>query len=56
MITRVPKKAPLAERIEKAKQLKQQGLSLGQSAKEMGVTKPTIKNYLEGYPYKEKPS
>jgi hypothetical protein len=55
MITRVPKKAPLAERIEKAKQLKQHGLSLGKIAKEMGVTKPTIKNYIEDYPYKAKP-
>lgn len=52
VISRVPKKTPLTERIERAKQLKQQGLSLGQIAKLMGVTKPTIKNYLEGYPYK----
>ena len=51
-IARSPKKMSLAERIEKAKQLKQQGLSLGQIAKIMGVTKPTIKNYLEDYPYK----
>jgi hypothetical protein len=56
MIARAPKKMPLAQRIEKANQLKQQGLSLGQIAKIMGVTKPTIKNYLEGYPYKVKPS
>jgi DNA-binding CsgD family transcriptional regulator len=51
-IARSPKKMSLAERIEKAKELKQQELSLGQIAKIMGVTKPTIKNYLEGYPYK----
>lgn len=56
MIARAPKKMSLAQRIEKANQLKQQGLSLGQIAKIMGVTKPTIKNYLEGYPYKAKPS
>ncbi len=49
---RAPRKTPLAERMERAKALKQQGLSLGQIAKLMGVTKPTIKNYLEGYPYK----
>jgi len=49
---RAPKKTPLNERIEKAKQYKHQGLSLGQIAKLMGVSKPTIKNYLENYPYK----
>lgn len=51
IIARPPKKIPLEQRIEKAKQLKQQGLSLGQIAKLMGVSKATIKNYLEGYPY-----
>ena len=50
---RAPKKTPLNERIEKAKQYKRQGLSLGQIAKLMGVTKPTVKNYLEDYPYKK---
>jgi len=51
-ITTAPKKTPLVERIEKAKELSRQGLSLGQIAKLMGVSKPTIKNYLEDYPYK----
>ncbi len=51
IIARPPKKIPLEQRIEKAKQLKQQGLSLGQIAKLMGVSKATIKNYLDGYPY-----
>jgi len=51
IIARPPKKTPLEQRIEKAKQFKQQGLSLGQIAKLMGVSKATIKNYLEGYPY-----
>jgi len=50
---RAPEKTPLTQRIEKAKQYKRQGLSLGQIAKLMGVTKPTIKNYLEDYPYKK---
>jgi len=53
IIARAPKKPPLAERIETAKKYKQQGLSLGQIAKLMRVSKPTIKNYLEGYPYKK---
>jgi len=51
IIARLPKKTPLEQRIEKAKQLKQPGLSLGQIAKLMGVSKATIKNYLEDYPY-----
>ena len=49
---RAPKKTLLSQRIEKAKELSRQGLSLGKIAKLMGVTPPTIKNYLEDYPYK----
>lgn len=52
VVTKAPKKVPLAERIERAKELSRQGLSLGQIAKLMGVTKPTVKNYLEDYPYR----
>lgn len=52
IIARPPKKTPLEQRIEKAKQFKQQGLSLGQIAKLMGVSKGTIKNWLDNYPYK----
>jgi predicted transcriptional regulator len=52
---RAPKKVSLSDQIEKAKELKRQDLSLGQIATLMGVTKPTIKNWLEGYPYKRKP-
>jgi hypothetical protein len=52
IIARTPKKPTLEQRVEKAKQLKQQGLSLGQIAKLMGMSKATIKNYLDGYPYR----
>jgi len=52
VVAKAPKKIPLAERIERAKELSRQGLSLGQIAKLMGVTKPTVKNYLEDYPYR----
>jgi len=52
-IAGAPKKTSLSQRIGKAKELKQQGLSLGQIAKIMGVSKPTIKNFLEDYPYKK---
>jgi len=51
-IARDPKKTPLNERKGKAIELKRQGLSNGQISKMMGVSKATIKNYLEGYPYK----
>jgi DNA-binding NarL/FixJ family response regulator len=50
--SRPPKKTPLSQRILKAKKFKQQGLSLGQIAKLMGVSKGTIKNWLDNYPYK----
>lgn len=56
VVAKTPKKTPLAERIERVKELSRQGLSLGQIAKLMGVTKPTVKNYLEDYPYRAKPS
>jgi hypothetical protein len=49
---RAPKKTPLDRKVERAKQLKAQGLSNGQIARLLGVSKPTIKNYLEDYPYK----
>jgi len=51
-ISSAPRKLSLKQRIEKAKELKKQNLSLGQIAKLLGVTKPTVKNYLEDYPYK----
>lgn len=53
IIARPPKKISLDQRIEEAKELRQQGLSLGQIAKMLNVTKPTIKNWLEDYPYKK---
>ena len=52
-IAKPPKKTPLEERIQKAKELKEQDLSNGQIAKMMGVSKATVKNYLEDYPYKK---
>jgi hypothetical protein len=48
-----PKKTPLNEaQKEKAIELKRQSLSNGQISNIMGVSRATIKNYLEGYPYK----
>jgi hypothetical protein len=40
------------ERKQKAIELKRQGLSNGQISKIVGVSKETIKDYLNGYPYK----
>jgi hypothetical protein len=53
-IAKSPKKTPLEQRIEKAKELKRQALSNGQISKIMGVSKATLKNWLEDYPYKKK--
>jgi hypothetical protein len=53
IIARAPKKTPLEQRKGKAKELKQQRLSNGQISKLMGVSKATIKNWLEDYPYKK---
>jgi len=53
-IPRPPKKTPLKQRIEKAKELKRQRLSNGRIADIMDVSKGTVKNWLEDYPYKRK--
>jgi hypothetical protein len=49
---RAPKKMPRSQRIERARELSRQGLSQGKIAPLLGVSRPTIKNYLEDYPYK----
>ena len=49
---RAAKKMSLEQKIEKATELKKQGLSNRQIAKQMGVSPATIKNWLEDYPYK----
>lgn len=51
-IAREPKETPLNEQKVKAIKLKRQSLSNEQISKIMGVSKATIKNYLEDYPYK----
>ena len=52
IVARAPKKTSLDKKIEKAKELKAQGLSNGQISRMMNVSKATIKNWLEDYPYK----
>jgi archaellum biogenesis ATPase FlaH len=50
--TRTSTKVTLEERIRKAQELHESGLSLGQIATMLGVSKSTAFNYVNGYPYK----
>jgi hypothetical protein len=49
--TRLPKRLTLDERIHKAKELCQNGLSMRQVARVMGVSHGTVFNYVRGYPH-----
>jgi len=51
-VPRAPKKTTLDKKIERAKELNRQGLSNGEIAKMMNVSKAIIKNWLEDYRYK----
>lgn len=51
---RAAAKVPLAQKIEKAKELKKQGQSNRQIAKHFGVSPPTITNWLRDYPCKRR--
>ena len=46
------KKLTPQEKAARAKELKARGYSQGQISKELGVSKPTVVNYLKGYPYR----
>jgi len=50
--TRLPKRMSLQERVQKAKELSERGLSFREIGKMLGVTKSTAYNYVRGYPYK----
>jgi DNA invertase Pin-like site-specific DNA recombinase len=48
----LPKPVTVEQRIQKAKELHQQGLSYDKIAKTLNVAKGTAYNYINGYPYK----
>ena len=54
IVPRAPKKTTLDEKTEKAKELNRQGLSNGKIARMMGVSKATIKNWLETIEHRPK--
>jgi hypothetical protein len=51
---KLPKSLTLEERIQKARELRRRELSIGQIAKILGLSKGTVYNYLNDYPYKRR--
>ena len=49
-----PRKISKEEKMKKAKELRRQRFSLGQIARTLGISKATVKNYLDDYPYRKK--
>ncbi|MCH7487778.1 MAG: helix-turn-helix domain-containing protein [Proteobacteria bacterium] len=43
----------IADRRERARELRAAGLSYSAIARELGVSKSTVVNYLKGYPYRK---
>ena len=52
--TKLPKRLTLEERIQKAMELRRRDFSIGQIARMLGVSKGTVYNYLNDYPYKRR--
>ena len=53
---KLARKMTVSERIAKAKEYEAQGFSRGNIARLLGVSKASIKNYLDDYPYKKRGS
>ncbi|MFC1968640.1 hypothetical protein ACFLVX_04570, partial [Chloroflexota bacterium] len=51
---KLARKMNVSERIAQAKEYEAQGFNRSNIARLMGVSKATIKNYLDDYPYKNK--
>jgi predicted transcriptional regulator len=51
---KLARKMNVSERIAKAKEYEAQGFSRGQISRLIGVSKASITNYLDGYPYKNR--
>ena len=49
---RVGRRVTPRERARRATELRSQGHSYSEIAKLLGVSKPTVVNYLRGYPYR----
>lgn len=49
-----PAETTVAERRQQAKDLRSAGLSYAEIARELGVSKSTVTNYLKNYPYRKK--
>jgi hypothetical protein len=50
-VTRSPRKLTVQDKVQKAREMRTQGASYSEIARELGVTKGSVVNYLKGYPY-----
>jgi len=50
-ISRPPKKLTLKDKVNKAREMRDQGVSYSEIAKALGVSKSSVINYIKGYRY-----
>jgi hypothetical protein len=51
-VTRSPRKLTVEDKVQKAREMRDQGASYSEIARELGVTKGSVVNYLKNYPYR----